>query len=379
MTLLKELCLSVFDLNVLIQSDTAEWIDLFAHMYARFIASSPQAPGRRLTFQVLVSPHDRHGEATLVCGDAVYPIHDPALSHGYVYELILHEILRQVKSHFLIHAGVVSRRGKGILVVADALHGKTTLVLELARRGYCFLSDEMAAISRQDGQVYPFPRSLRIRPATLQRLGLTLPEGSRKWLGKYILDIESLLPGSMGTAVPIRHILVLNDPEALPEEIGKAPQRLLCLRVDRHTPQFLSDLGDLVDVTNLSIKKGSNYPLITLTTTNRAGVLAQARSLCLQHNLMLLETANRVERQPTFNTPARLEAISPSQAALYLLQRFQGGHQSALLKAVPNGRAAHLFAELADLISSASCYHLSVGPLVQMADLIDGLHGGGTG
>jgi hypothetical protein len=379
LTLLKELCLSVYDLNVLIQSDTAEWIDLFAQIFARFIARTQQVTGRRLTFQVLVNPDNCHGKSVLIYGDKVYPIQDSTLSHGYVYEFILHEILSQVKSHFLIHAGAVSRMGKGILIVADALHGKTTLVMELVRRGYRFLSDDIAAISRQDGQVYPYPRSLRIRPAALQRLRLTLPEGTRLWEGKYILDIEALFPGRMETSVPIQHILFLTDPESLPEGTGKTSHNLLYLYIDRQTPQFISDLGGLEGVTDLSIKKKNKYTVIILTTTNRDGVLAQSRSLCDKHNLLLLETSNRFLGQPTFISSPRLDSISPSQATLFLLQRLKNPDQPCQAQVAPRGQAVHLYTELANLISHASCWRLSVGPLDQMADLIEELDGEANG
>ena len=58
--------------------------------------------------------------------------------------------MTRVRSHLLIHAGVVSRDGQGIILVADARHGKTTLVLELVRRGFQFLSDEMADLVCND-------------------------------------------------------------------------------------------------------------------------------------------------------------------------------------------------------------------------------------
>ena len=55
------------------------------------------------------------------------------------------------------YAGVVSYQGKGLLLVADAEHGKTTLTLELVKRGFAFLSDEVAALGRIDHRVHPFP------------------------------------------------------------------------------------------------------------------------------------------------------------------------------------------------------------------------------
>ena len=101
-----------------------------------------------------------------------WPIRDPAILEGYTYEVVLNAILASVRSHFLVHAGVVARDDRGIVLAADSAHGKTTLVLELVRRGFKFLSDEMAALGRADGRVHPFPRSLRIRPGTLELAGI---------------------------------------------------------------------------------------------------------------------------------------------------------------------------------------------------------------
>ena len=40
--------------------------------------------------------------------------------------------------------GVVSHHGEGVVIIADAEHGKTTLTLELVKRGFTFLSDALA-------------------------------------------------------------------------------------------------------------------------------------------------------------------------------------------------------------------------------------------
>lgn len=87
-----------------------------------------------------------------------------------------------------------------------------TLVLELVRRGFKFLSDEMAALGRDDHHVHPFPRSLRIRPGSLELAGF--PEaaiGAPMWLGKQILDIEQIHPGAVGASVPLQHIIILQN------------------------------------------------------------------------------------------------------------------------------------------------------------------------
>ena len=138
---------------------------------------------------------------------------DPYLLQGYVYERVLYHIISQVRSHFMIHAGVISHNDRGIILTAGSGHGKTTLVLELVRQGFKFLSDEIAALGRVDRLVHPFPRSLRLRLDTLQLVGFQEAfAGAHMWLGKLLLDIEDIQPMSRGESVRVSHIVILQDP-----------------------------------------------------------------------------------------------------------------------------------------------------------------------
>ncbi len=61
-----------------------------------------------------------------------------------------------------IHAGVVGRRGKAIIIPANSFQGKTTLVAEMVKCGAEYYSDEYAVID-ENGMVHPFPRDLSVR------------------------------------------------------------------------------------------------------------------------------------------------------------------------------------------------------------------------
>ena len=131
----------------------------------------------------------------------VWPLDLPTLvQEGVAFEMALAAIMRRIQSHLLVHAGVVARDGKAYLFSADSFHGKTTLVLKLLQHGFSFLSDDIAALSRHDRLVYPFPRSLRLRPGTLELLGYgdEVIASAQAWHGKLLLDAEQLVPGCMG-------------------------------------------------------------------------------------------------------------------------------------------------------------------------------------
>ncbi len=61
-----------------------------------------------------------------------------------------------------LHAGVVSYKGKAIIVPAKSFSGKTTLVAEFSKRGLEYYSDEYAVID-QNGLVHPFTKKLSMR------------------------------------------------------------------------------------------------------------------------------------------------------------------------------------------------------------------------
>jgi hypothetical protein len=373
----QQLKLRFFDLDAVIQSDSAPYLDLFAHMYRRFPPSAAPLPAQKLAeFTVLTNPENQWDYPVMILDGEVWPLRDPRLLDGYTYESVLNAIVASVRSHFLIHAGVVSWNDRGIILPADSTHGKTTLVLELVRRGFKFLSDEMAALGRADGRVHPFPRSLRIRPGTLELAGFPrAAHGVPEWLGKLLLDIEEIQPGSVGQAVSLDHVVILRDPAEVEEENPGHAEQELCVLVDHLDDALLAAVRQIDGVANVRPDVDRGYPALRLRTRGRSrmSVLPRIEALCQAQRVLALDVVKRAEGHPTFAAPARLEAIPRSRAVMELLRRFQGGHKSALLQEEFSGSSTRLFLELATLVGQAKCHQLFVGPLHEMADLVCGL------
>ena len=119
---------------------------------------------------------------------------------------------------------------RGILVVAGASgQGKSTLALGLAHRGYGLLSDELAIVE-PDGTVLPYPRSVHVRPDTIElipalgfladRPRLTLGGGSEWALTP--AELRERWGGTAPEAGPLAAILLLEgvpgstDPSVTP-------------------------------------------------------------------------------------------------------------------------------------------------------------------
>lgn len=68
----------------------------------------------------------------------------------------------EARRRTFVHAGVVSWRGKAIVIPGESMSGKTTLVAELVRAGATYYSDEYAVLDER-GLVHPYPKPLSIR------------------------------------------------------------------------------------------------------------------------------------------------------------------------------------------------------------------------
>jgi len=78
----------------------------------------------------------------------------------------------------LVHAGVVVRDGRALLVAGPSGRGKSTLTAALVKRGFAYFSDEIAALTTE-GNVLRYPTPLRLRAGAIARLGELAPQLER--------------------------------------------------------------------------------------------------------------------------------------------------------------------------------------------------------
>lgn len=357
-----EIWLRFYDVDVKFGSDSPALLDLLSRAYRRFQIDAAEVRSAPLAFFVLTEP-EQGRQPFLIIDRDVWPLPEPELMPGYVFQRVTSTIAARVHSHLLFHAGAVMAAGKAIVLAGDAYHGKTTLVMELTRRGFKFLSDETAAISRASGQATPFPCALRIRPGSLRLAGFdpkNLP--APEWFGKKIIDIEQLKPASLGRTVPVSHVLVLRRPNETDDV-----NRDLVIVFDRIDDDFLTEVKHIKGVSGLRVLEKYRYPVIKLTADRRTLVFARLETLCDKHRILILDAHTGASTTPNFSGPADLEPISTSQATMELLQRFQGGFRSVILQQTGPTK---LFIEMGRWLGMAKCYQLTTGPLPDMADAV---------
>jgi len=71
--------------------------------------------------------------------------------------------------HLLVlHAAVLERNGRALILPAPSGSGKSTLCAALLLRGWRLLSDELALIDPATGQLLPFPRAVSLKNASIE-------------------------------------------------------------------------------------------------------------------------------------------------------------------------------------------------------------------
>lgn len=78
--------------------------------------------------------------------------------------------------HLLLHAAVLERRGRCVVLPGDPGAGKSTLTAALMLSGWRLLSDELTMIDRDDGQIVPLARPVGLKNASIGIIRARHPE-----------------------------------------------------------------------------------------------------------------------------------------------------------------------------------------------------------
>lgn len=68
----------------------------------------------------------------------------------------------------IVHAAAIEKNGRGFIFPGVPGSGKSTLCAAMVSRGWRLLSDEMAMISLDDGLIWPIPRPVSLKNASIE-------------------------------------------------------------------------------------------------------------------------------------------------------------------------------------------------------------------
>jgi HprK-related kinase A len=78
--------------------------------------------------------------------------------------------------HLLLHAGVVERGGRAVVLPALPASGKSTLTAALSTRGFRLLSDEFAVVRLADAALLPVPRAVALKNESIEIIRAFAPD-----------------------------------------------------------------------------------------------------------------------------------------------------------------------------------------------------------
>ena len=85
-------------------------------------------------------------------------------------------VATRAHQYLMLHAGVVEKNGKAILLPAWPGSGKSTLCAALSQCGWRLLSDEFALVQPADLGIVPFPRPISLKNESIAVIRASFPE-----------------------------------------------------------------------------------------------------------------------------------------------------------------------------------------------------------
>jgi hypothetical protein len=356
-------------IDVAIRSDDRRLLDDFRKVYRRFAIEDSSS--EKLSFWIL-SAAAGPGRCCLIAGEKLFVLESPAVV-PHLYFFLFNFITEEVRDYFIIHAGVVALGGRGILVSAPSMVGKTTLIFSLVLKGFEFLSDELAPIHRKSLLIEPFPRSIGLRfralalfPGLKERAkGLVTVETPEE--SKVMVDVEA--EGLARVAGPCRPAVVIFLEPQLEQQDGEPSHRYLELSLNTLPDAFLGKLRTIPGVVDAARLADRDIPTCRLTLEKKARIVKELDSLCAAEGILVSRSIPGATRPPDYSRPPALRPIEKKEGLLELARNLQGGPQSKLFEA-HGGSPSRLLFELAEVARDVDFFAMRVGRLEEMTDLI---------
>jgi HprK-related kinase A len=110
--------------------------------------------------------------------DGFAPFKPLPLAQAYpMFEWVLNWcVSHRAHGYLIIHAAVVEKNGRAVILPAPPGSGKSTLCAALVGSGWRLLSDEMTLVRGEDGMLVPLPRPVSLKNASIGIIRDFLPD-----------------------------------------------------------------------------------------------------------------------------------------------------------------------------------------------------------
>lgn len=363
------------DTKVLIQSDSDELLEFFRETYQHFVSRAVWDDTESHSYYVLTGKAYAEGPLLLWDTNRACTLASGNTLPDSADVVVFSSILSKVQSHFLIHGASLASGGGAVVLSGLTGSGKSTLTLELARRGLEFGSDEIAAISRTTHLVHPFPRAIGTRKNTLKLLeGIDFASGhirhttsgEKKWM----VDIEDIFDASLSREYPGRYVLLLETSLGRDGKPEKA-YHTIDVAVKREDSDFTDRLNGIGGVDYLGSDFDGRVHIARFSVRKNKEIQQAFLDGCREYEDLILYRVKSVERPPDPHVEPGLFPLSVMDAALELFGNLQNlVPVDGSMSSGQGPGASRILFELIDALSAVECYRVLVGNLGKTADLV---------
>jgi hypothetical protein len=361
--------------RIRIRGNTPFPIERFSFMYDPF-----RLPDQRgepsLTISCSLGDDARGRNAVVIAGEKVFRVRDKEVIDTF-FPLLAYLVFANIRSHYMVHAGCVSRNGQAIIISGDSGMGKTTLTSHLISRGMGFLSDELAPIHRATGTVDPFPLRLGIRPGPAQELVRDLPGTSVLFDAddpKKLVDARALGARPAEQPLPLHAVVFLSQHASAEVSTPRKFKGAIQLHFMAMTEDFRRDLLERTGATLLSeTASGSRLVSLVLSVPDPSGFLPVLNETVARHGIPLagINVENLDPRD--FAAKPQLIKLPAVAGVIELIKKMPSHNKAELIRAEFGGKMPLLIKEVSGLTDRVTFYKLKPGRLDKMIELIEGV------
>jgi hypothetical protein len=341
-------------------SDSPAVLQALRFQYRHFLDSDRRAkPARRVLLRL------RGSRPALAVDARQFPLPGGPLARAQGQALMFESLMDAVPGHLLFHAGVVSKENRGLLICGPPGFGKTSLVLELVRRGFAFLSDDYAPLSLATGGIVPFPRSLGIVAGSRSAAGWlerTDPSGKLLQGDKWLLD-PAAIPG-LRIAGPCSPEVVLLLGPAFSPDSGRPSRYEISV-----PPSLEGELRGLLSPLPLVRRRLRRNGLRVFRFSLPHGQEWSARlQRWVSSRRACIYSIDRVyARAGAFRPPLRIRDVAPRDGIVEMLSDLQNRRPTRLASADVDPPAVRLLFQAASLLGGRRFYRFEGGGLAVRA------------